>query len=136
MSTSAAVAALMRAKESWEAGDLEGYLRLYREDTVLHGYAGVEPGIASIRAFYQAFFSAFPGSKLSFDDLLESGDKLTLRFVVTGRHEGPFQGLAATHREFSLPAITILRFVGDQCVERWSQADFLSLLQQLGAMPA
>jgi hypothetical protein len=36
----------------------------------------------------------------------------------------------------ALPGITILRFAGGRCVERWSQADFLYLLQQLGAFPA
>lgn len=58
------------------------------------------------------------------------------RFVVTGKHTGPFQGMPPTGKEFTLPGITILRFSGERCVERWSQADFLGLLQQLGALPA
>jgi len=94
-----------------------------------------QPGIASITAFYNAFFAAFPGARLDFEDVFVSGDKVTCRFIVTGSHEGPFQGLPPTHKRFALPGITILRFEGERCVERWSQADFLSLLQQLGAIP-
>lgn len=136
MSTNEGVQALNRAKDRWNDGDLNGYLQLYRNDAVLHGYAQVEPGIASITAFYQAFFAAFPGSRLQFEDVFAAGDKVTCRFVIHGKHEGPFQGMPPTHKAFVLPGITILRFAGNQCVERWSQADFLSLLQQLGALPA
>lgn len=135
MNVSFGVDALNRARDRWNAGDLDGYLLLYRQDAVLHGYPGVEPGIASIRNFYQRFFTAFPRSRLHFDDLLVCGDKVACRFVIAGTHEGPFQGIAATNRPFSLPGITILRFEGGLCVERWSQADFLGLLQQLGALP-
>jgi hypothetical protein len=31
---------------------------------------------------------------------------------------------------------SVLRFDGARCVERWSQADFLGLVQQIGALPA
>lgn len=132
----AGVNALNRARACWNAGDLDGYLGLYAQEAVLHGYVGVEPGFANIKAFYEAFFTAFPGSRLEFEDVLPSGNSVTCRFVVTGTHEGPFQGLPPTHKAFHLPGITILRFEGSRCVERWSQADFLSLLQQLGALAA
>ena len=72
---------------------------------------------------------------MHFEDVFATDDKVTCRFVVQGKHSGNFQGMPPTDRSFSLPGITILKFVGEQCVERWSQADFLSLLQQLGAMP-
>jgi steroid delta-isomerase-like uncharacterized protein len=136
METHAGIVALHRAREGWNADDLNGYLALYRSDAVVHGYAGVEPGIDNIRQFYQAFRVAFPGSHLVFEDVFAAGDKVTCRYVVHGKHTGPFNGMPATQKEFSLPGITVLRFVDDKCVERWSQADFLSLLQQLGAIPA
>lgn len=136
MSTNEGVRVLNQAKDRWNAGDLKGYLQLYHNEAVLHGYAGVGPGIANITGFYQGFFAAFPGARLQFDDIFADGDKVACRFAVLGKHEGPFQGMPPTHKTFELPGITILRFSGDKCVERWSQADFLSLLQQLGAMPA
>lgn len=129
-----AVDALERAGQRWNAGDLAGYLRLYDEDVVLHGYAGVEPGLASVRRFYEGFWAAFPSSRLVFEDMFASGDRVACRFVVEGVHAGPFLNLEATGRPISLPGITILRFREGRCVERWSQADFLGLMAQLGML--
>jgi hypothetical protein len=33
-----------------------------------------------------------------------------------------------------LPGITMMRFSGDRVVERWSSADFLGLMIQLGGL--
>ncbi len=137
MNDRSGIDALIRAGQSWDAGDLDGYLSLYSPNAVVHGYAGVEPGRESIRRFYEAFWQAFPGSRLLFEDIFASGDRVACRFVLQGRHTGPFNGLPATGRTGAMPGITILRVGSDgHCVERWSQADSMSLLQQLGAMPA
>lgn len=45
----------------------------------------------------------------------------------------PHEALSAA---LALPGITVLHFAGHQCVERFSQADMLGLLIQLGAVPA
>jgi predicted ester cyclase len=135
MSKERNVAVLEQAKLAWNAGHLEDYLRLYDPKVMLQGYPGVAPGLEGVRAFYQTFFSAFPGSQLSFEDILSDGDKVAVRFTVRGAHRGEFQGMAPTGKAFSVGGITILRFEDGRCIERWSQADFLGLLQQLGAAP-
>ena len=129
-----AVDALERAGQRWNASDLSGYLQLYDEGVILHGYAGVEPGLESVRRFYESFWQAFPGSRLRFEDVFASGDRVACRFVVEGVHAGAFLGLEPTGRRISLPGITILRFCDGRCVERWSQANFLGLMAQLGAV--
>jgi steroid delta-isomerase-like uncharacterized protein len=128
-------AALAAAREDWNAGDLDGYLRLYAPEAVVHGYAGVESGIAGIRQFYEAFWAGFPGSQLVFEDVFSVEDRVACRFVVRATHAGTFQGIPATGTRVEVPGITILRFAGGRCVERWSQADFLGLLGQLGVLP-
>jgi hypothetical protein len=46
-------------------------------------------------------------------------------------------GVAGSHRSISVEVITILRFESDgRIAERWNVADFLSMLQQIGAIPA
>jgi predicted ester cyclase len=113
----------------------EAYLELYDPTCVLHGYPGVEPGIASIRAFYEAFWTAFPDVRITAEDFVEQGDKLACRFVCRGTHRGPFFGVPPTGKPIELGGMTILAFRGGRCVERWSQADFLSVLRQIGALP-
>ena len=54
-----------------------------------------------------------------------------------GTHEGELMGVPASNRPISVEVITILRFDGDgRIAERWNVADFLSMLQQIGAIPA
>jgi predicted ester cyclase len=128
--------ALSAAHDSWNAGDLEGYLRLYDEEIRLHGYSPEPMSKAQVRGFYQGIFSAFDTPKLSFEEVLWNGDTCAIRFTMTGRHVQEFMGVPATGTAITLPGLTILHFRGDRVIERFSQADMLGLLVQLGAVPA
>ena len=128
--------ALAAAHRSWNAGDLDGYLALYDDAIRLHGYAPEPMGKEEVRGFYGAIFSAFGAPPLEFHEVLWHGDTCTIRFTMGGTHVGEFMGVAPTGREIALAGITILRFHGDRVIERWSQADMLGLLVQLGAVPA
>ena len=93
-------------------------------------------GKAQVRGFYQGIFSAFGTPKLSFEEILWNGDTCAIRFTMTGRHVQEFMGVPATGTAITLPGLTILHFRGDRVIERFSQADMLGLLVQLGAVPA
>jgi steroid delta-isomerase-like uncharacterized protein len=113
----------------------DAYFDLYAEDVVLHGYEGVEPGLDSVKRYYGGIWAVFPDARVHAEDMIEIDDKVALRFIMTGTHRGPFLGLNATGKSIRLPGMTILRFKGSKCVERWSVADSLSLLVQLGGYP-
>jgi predicted ester cyclase len=68
--------------------------------------------------------------------VLWDGDVCAIRFTMTGRHVQEFMGVPATGTPIILPGITILHFRGDRVIERFSQADMLGLLVQVGAVPA
>jgi predicted ester cyclase len=82
------------------------------------------------------FWAAFPGNQLALDDVVAEGEQVACRFTVQGVHRGDLQGIPPTGKDVRVDGITILRFAGGKCVERWNQADFLGLLHQLGAIPA
>jgi steroid delta-isomerase-like uncharacterized protein len=111
------------------------YLALYDSTIKLHGLGPQPLDHAGVVQFYQGFWAAFPDAILTFDDLVGEGDKVTVRFHVTGTHKGDFMGIPATAKKISLGGITILQFKGGKCIERWSVADMLGLLQQLGVAP-
>ena len=128
--------ALSAALDSWNAGDLDGYLRLYDEGIRLHGYSPEPMDKVQVRGFYEGIFSAFDTPKLVFHEVVWDGHVCAIRFTMTGRHVQEFMGVPATGTAITLPGITILHFRGDRVIERFSQADMLGLLVQVGAVPA
>jgi predicted ester cyclase len=129
--------ALTIAQQNWNANDLEGYLSLYDDRIQLHGYAPEPMDKAQVRAFYEGIFAAFGAPPpLEFHAVLWAGDTATVRFTMSGTHVGEFMGVPPTGTRIALDGITILRFDGERVIERWSQADMLGLLIQIGAVPA
>ncbi len=124
---------LQHAMDAWNAGDLDGYLRLYDDSIRLHGY-GPEPlDKPAVRGFYETIHAAFDGPQLRFHEVFSNGDRLVIRFTMTGTHRGDFLGVAPTGRDVAVDGITILHFRDGRCVERWSSVDMLNWLVQLGA---
>ncbi len=129
-----------QAREAWNAGDLDGYLTLYDDGIKLHGYAPAPLDKTAVTGFYRMIWAGFAAEgranpDLVFHEVLEQGDLYCCRFTMSGVHQGEFMGVPATGRPYQLPGITIMRFGGDFVAERWSSADFLGLLMQLGAYP-
>ena len=128
------------ARQCWSAGDLPGYLALYDEAIKLHGYTPEPMGKQAVTGFYQMIWATMaaegkPNPTLTFHEVLTDGDLYSCRFTMTGVHKGPFMGVPATGKPYLLPGITIMRFGGGTVKERWSSADMLSVLVQIGAMP-
>src|ERR1044072_1519446 len=106
MSEEINVAALNRALELFKDPAIrEGYFELYDANAVLQGYAGVEPGLDSIKEFYNRLWSAFPDARVEAEDIFAKDDKVSCRFVMYGTHQGDFNGLAPTGTAIALPEI-------------------------------
>jgi len=125
----------IRAIADWNKGELDSYLRIYDPNIVIHGIPGVEAGIESAKKFYQGFHRSFPDTQILVEDLFTRADKLACRFTVSGTHKSDFMGISATDKFIKFTGITILKFIAGKCTERWNQADFLGMLQQLETIP-
>jgi predicted ester cyclase len=129
------------ARQHWNRGNLAGYLELYDPAIKLHGYSPEPLDKAAVKTFYETIWSSLgaegkPNPQLEFHEILCNGGLYCCRFTMSGIHRGPFLGIAATGRPYALPGITIMRFGGDKrtVVERFSCADMLGLLVQVGAI--
>ena len=94
----------------------------------------------AVTGFYQMIWATMaaegkPNPALTFHEVLTDGDLYSCRFTMAGVHKGPFMGVPATGKPYVLPGITIMRFSGDTVLERWSSADMLGVLVQIGAIP-
>ncbi|MEZ4768952.1 MAG: ester cyclase [Caldilineales bacterium] len=128
---------LATALSHWNPADLETYLTLYDDNAVLHFLPpGMPQGIAGARQFYGAFFAGFPDATILIDTLVEEGDRVACLYTMEATHRGEFNGIPATGKPVRVSGISILRFAGGKCVERWSEMNLMSLLQQIGVIPA
>jgi steroid delta-isomerase-like uncharacterized protein len=82
------------------------------------------------------FRSAFPDFKVTVDDIIAEGDKVVIRQTWSGTHKGEFMGVPPTGKSVSFGVIDIIRVAGGKFVEHWGQMDSMSMMQQLGAIPA
>jgi len=75
--------------------------------------------------------------RMTVEDLIASGDKVMARVRATGTPRGEFMGVPPAGKQVEVQLIDIMRFNGAGLVcEHWGVADMLSLMQQLGVVPA
>jgi predicted ester cyclase len=74
--------------------------------------------------------------RFTIEDVIECGDRLVVRWTNSGTHVGEFLGIPPTNKSFSFAGIDIYRLDGGKLAEHWHVIDQLSLLQQLGLIPA
>lgn len=70
------------------------------------------------------------------EDVIADGDRVVVRWTNSGTHVGEFAGIPATGGTFSIAGIDIYRVEGDRLAEHWHVVDQLSMLGQLGLLPA
>ena len=105
------------------------------EGIALHG-TGLPAGLAAVEQFVTMMDAAFPDRQITIDDLIAEGDRVVAHTTVNATHLGEMQGIPATGKEFTLPSITIFRLANGKIAEGWYAADHLSMMQQLGLIPA
>lgn len=128
-------AAVRGAIEALNAGDLDRYLEIYAPNCVAHGFGPGPIGPDGLRQFYATIWSAFPDGRVTFDEQIGEGDRVSIRYTFRGTHRGELMGLPPTGKAVAMGGQTILRFREGKIVERWQNADFFGLMQQLGAVP-
>jgi steroid delta-isomerase-like uncharacterized protein len=126
-------------EEVWNQRSTEAIDRRMAADCVVHGLeqSGRDlNGPAEFKPFHQAFLNAFGDLHITVDDVIEEGDRIAIRWTATGRHTGDGLGFPATNKQMHVSGVTIARIRDGKLVEGWNNFDALTMLQQLGAVPA
>jgi steroid delta-isomerase-like uncharacterized protein len=128
-------AIVTRAANLFGPAQLDEYLKLYAVDSQLHFLPpGLPQGREGARLFYQALFTAFDDVRLTILDMIGEGDRVALRFGLEGTHRAEFLGVPPSGRRVTVEGITMFRFEGSECVERWTQSNLTAVLQQSAAV--
>jgi NTE family protein len=107
-----------------------------RHDYLWHGGSlGEARGLEAYRGVLTAFFVAFPDLELQILDTIAEGDRVVVRFSMSGTHRGQFQGVAPTFKRVTGGGTNTYRIEDSRIVEEWWQGDLLVLLQQMDAAP-
>ncbi|AZH25173.1 ester cyclase [Haloplanus aerogenes] len=98
-------------------------------DDDLHGrdeYTAWAEGVAAM----------FPDFELEFEPMFVEDELLCGQWTLTGTHEGllPDLGIEPTGKEVEFSGLFIDRLADGRVVEMWHQIDYLTLMQQLGAI--
>ena len=81
-------------------------------------------------------FGAFSDFKSTVNFMVAEGDLVVGQHTTTGIHQGDFMGIPATGKSVRFDEIHIVRIVNGKAVEHWGLSEDMSMMQQLGAMPA
>jgi steroid delta-isomerase-like uncharacterized protein len=129
---------IRRMYELISAGDIDGFGELVADDFVEHEETpGLEPSKEGVKQLFHLYRAAFPDLHMEPLDVLACGDKVVARVQATGTHRGELMGMPATGRSVTVQLIDIIRFGDDGLArEHWGVLDALSMMQQLGAIPA
>jgi steroid delta-isomerase-like uncharacterized protein len=97
---------------------------------------GAPGGIESVRQAITMLLTAFPDLNLTLEDIIAEGNRVVVRWTMHGTHQGASLGMPPTGKQFTIPGVSLLCLESGMAVEAWIVQDQLSMLQQLGLVPA
>lgn len=90
-------------------------------------------GPKAVKQTVSMFRNAFPDLKISIEDLVAEGDKVSARATTRGTHRGTIFGIPATGKTVTMTGLTMVRIADGQITDSWVKNDVVGLLKQLGA---
>lgn len=79
---------------------------------------------------------AFPDFHNRIDEIVATDDRAVARLTYTGTHEGPLFDHPATGNRIEYAGVAMFTMAGGRITKVWVLGDRLTLLEQIGAIPA
>jgi len=115
------------------AHDPDRYAKMVDDSYVLESEAYLAPirGREGVKQFIAMYVKAFPDFHYEIEQIIASGDYVVSRWRITGTHQGEFDGVPATNRQFSTRGCTVTEIRNSRIVKASVYYDQLMVLQQL-----
>ena len=114
--------------------DLVALFELYDPGYIEHTRKG-DISFEQLEQSTSMFFTAFPDSSFTVENMVSEGDKVAYQVTIRGTHKGQFMGIAPTGNKIEMRDTSIKRIVSGKLAESWGTVDSLSMMQQLGMIP-
>jgi predicted ester cyclase len=106
-------------------------------DIVVHDpLAGESRSLEAFKGLFAFFRHAFPEQRSELLQSVAEGDYVALLHIHHAVNTGSFNGLPPTGRAVVVPGVELFRFERGKIAEFWRFDADLSLMMQLGAVPA
>lgn len=80
-------------------------------------------------------FQLFSSFSVNAEEFIAEGDKVMIRFTMSGTQTQPFMGMPATGKPVKVTAMNIYQLQDGKIVREHGLPDIFTMLQQLGAIP-
>jgi predicted ester cyclase len=138
MSAESNKAIVRRFLTAFEADDEAAFNEVLSPDLVAysHGRPGPQHREEPMQGI-RMWNAAFRETRFTIEEQIAEGDKVASHVTMRSVHSGgDFMGLAPTGKEVVSNAVSIERIQDGKIVDRRVIADWTSLMQQLGVVPA
>jgi predicted ester cyclase len=113
--------------------DLSALPALVGQNVLLHPTE--ERGPEAYAALIANLHRAFSGQHFALEDLIVTGDRVVVRWVMQAIQSGPLNGIPATGKHVKQTGTVIYRIEAGKIVEMWPEIDRMGMLRQLGIDP-
>jgi steroid delta-isomerase-like uncharacterized protein len=93
-------------------------------------------GRIGLQLWLAGWFAAFPDLTWTNEEQIASEEKVVTRFFWAGTHQGEFMGIPASGKAVKVNGVVIDRVVDGLMVDSRMLMNAMSMLQQLGVVPA
>ncbi len=122
-------------EQIWNQHRLDQLDQYLSKDLVHHDAPGITD-FTSAKGFITMAINSVPDFKIDIQAEIAEGDLVVQRIIASGTPQGDFMGIPASGKQFSMVGISIFRIAGGKIAELWGVNDSLSMMQQLGVIPA
>jgi steroid delta-isomerase-like uncharacterized protein len=124
-------------EEAQSGHNLAAVDELFAADFIDHSVPpGLPPSREGVKMQFSMFFDAFPDLHVVIHDQVAEGDEVVTRKTFHGTHQGDLMGIPPSGRPIAFDVIDILRLKDGKITDHWNVVDQLSLMRQIGAIPA
>lgn len=86
---------------------------------------------AELKGHILVFETGIPCYDFIPEDIIAEGNKVAVRFRITGKHTGDLFGCAPTGNDVNVSGIIIYELADNMIVNHWMEADSVGLMQQI-----
>jgi predicted ester cyclase len=90
----------------------------------------------SLKDHITASEAGFPLYRIDAEEIVAEGDLVCVRGWVRGTNKGSFMGIPPTGKEVNFSIFLTYKISGGKIVDHWMLTDNMTLMQQLGVIPA